>query len=484
MKPPSQAGLFSAVSSAFVIDIQSNLAPDPNQLTAAYMQVLLHTLNATLYPDVTLPPAAWSGPGNEVIVVQSLLYASLSTSLFAAFVAMLGKQWLNRFSRNKGRTVAEKSWDRQNKLQGIERWHFHVVMESLPIMLQLALLLLGSALSSYLLSLNRAVGIVLLSFTLSGLAFYVFITIAGSVFYECPYQTPMSLIIRAVISRLFLHFPRAVAPLVNNFFWLLARFDKIFRFAKSMIRQTPTLAVGIARGPPTMGSINVIPAPLFDDTLVDWFQHREDSKCVLWTMNASADADVLSFAFRFAADIVWYPAIATSASPSRLKGLFLECFIDGEVIPGVEERAGHIARILASILNIHACMGYNQEAISDVGKEIFALGWEHKDPDIAMAWWFLTLTFHEEILICPPLRKDASPAFCIWLSKMILQSVYWRQARGENRRYSIVWFGQPFEQFLKGRKVPNAVYLNLILACAVSLGLHLNISDLHMSDNS
>jgi hypothetical protein len=144
------------------------------------MQVLLHTLNATLYPDVSLPPAPWSGPGNEVVVVLCLLYASLSTSLFAAFVAMLGKQWLNRFSRNKGRTAAEKSWDRQNKLQGVKRWHFHIVMESLPIMLQLALLLLGSALSSYLWSLNRAVAVVVLSFTLSGLIFYVFITIAGS----------------------------------------------------------------------------------------------------------------------------------------------------------------------------------------------------------------------------------------------------------------------------------------------------------------
>ena len=450
------------------------------------MQVLLHTLNATLYPDVSLPPTTWSGPSTEVVVVQCLLYASLSTSLFAAFVAMLGKQWLNRFSRNKGRTAAEKSWDRQNKLQGIEKWRFHIVMESLPIMLQFALLLLGCAQCSYLWSLNRAVAIVLLSFTLSGIGFYAFITIAGSIFYKCPYQTPMSLMIRAVISRLSPLIPRAIASLANRFLWLLTRFNKIFRFTKSTIRrsQTPTLALGLAREPPAMGSINVIPAPLFDDSLVDWSQHREDSKCVLWTMDASADADVLSFAFRFAADIVWYPDIAATACPSRLAGLFFECFIDGQVIPGTEERACYIARILTSILNIRACTGHNSRVINDIGRKIFALGWEHKNPDIAMAWWFLTLTFHGEILVCPPLRKDASPAFCVWLSQMILQSVYWRQTRAESRRYSIVWFGQPFEQILTGRKVPNAVYLNLILACAVSLGLRINISDLHLFNNS
>ena len=448
------------------------------------MQVLLHTLNSTLYPDVTIPPATWSGPGNELVVVQCLLYASLSTSLFAAFVAMLGKQWLNRFSRNKGRTAAEKSWDRQNKLQGIEKWHFHIVMESLPIMLQLALLLLGCALSSYLWTLNRAVAVVVLSFTLSGLIFYTFMTIAGSLFYKCPYQTPMSLIIRAIISRLSPHIPRFISLLSSGFLWIFTRLDKIFCSAKLMVPRTSTFPLSLARGPPAMGFVNVVPAPFFDDSLFDWSQHREDSKCVLWTMDASADADVLSFAFRFAADIVWYPGIATSACPLRLMRQLLDCFVDGKVIPGAEERAGHIARLLASILNIHACMGYNLAAINDIGKEIFALGWEHKDPDIAMAWWFLTLTFHEEILVCPPLRKDASPAFCVWLSKMILQSVYWRQARAESGRYSIVWFGQPFEQILAGRKVPNAVYLNLILACAVSLGLRLNISDIHMSDNS
>jgi len=67
---------------------------------------------------------------------------------------------------------------------------------------------------------------------------------------------------------------------------------------------------------------------------------------------------------------------------------------------------------------------------------------------------------------------------------MILQSIYWRQGKTGNGRYSITSFRQPFKRLWRGRKIPNAVFLNLILACAVSLGLHLNITDLHMSDNS
>jgi len=448
------------------------------------MQVLLHTLNVSLYPDVAPPPATWSGPDHGVLVVQCLLYASFATSLFAAFVAMLGKQWLNRFARNTGRTAAEKSWDRQNKLQGMEQWRFHIVMECLPIMLQLSLLLLGCALSSYLWSINPIAAYVVLAVTAFGVVFYVFVTVAGSLFYECPYQTPVSLVVRMVILRLSPHVPHVVAPIIGYSLWILARLDEIFRFVKSMIRRAFAPALVVEHESYVMGGISVTPAPLFCDKLINWSQHREDSKCVLWTMDASADADVLLFAFRFAADIVWYPEIATSLCSLRVSGLFFDCFLDGEVIPGAEERASHIARILASILNIHACMGYNLEAIRHIGEKIRTLECGRRDPDVYFAWWFLTLISHEEVLVCPPLRKDASPAFCIWLSQMILQSIYWRQEKTGNGRYSITSFRQPFERLLRGRKVPNAVFLNLILACAVSLGLHLNITDLHMSDNS
>ena len=185
------------------------------------MQVLLHTLNGSLYPDVEPPPTTRSGPNDGVVAVQCLLYASLATSLFAAFVAMLGKQWLNRFARSNGRTAAEKSWDRQNKLQGMEQWHFCIVMESLPLMLQFALLLLGCSLSSYLWSMNTVVASIVLTATASGVIFYALVTVAGSLFYKCPYQTPMSLLARTVVSSLSLHVSRIVAPFTDHILWPL-----------------------------------------------------------------------------------------------------------------------------------------------------------------------------------------------------------------------------------------------------------------------
>lgn len=203
----SQAGLFSAVSSAFIIDVQSKLEPDPNEMNAAYMRVLIHAVDGSLYPNVDpLAAVAWNGPAAEIVIVQCLLYASLATSLFAAFVAVLRKQWVNRYIRNRRGSAAEKSWDRQRKLDGMGRWYFHVVMEGLPVMLQIALALLGCALSQYLWTINRTVAGVIIAATLFGFGFHFLDTIAAAISYGCAFQTPPSIPIRALtgyVSRIY-----------------------------------------------------------------------------------------------------------------------------------------------------------------------------------------------------------------------------------------------------------------------------------------
>ena len=98
-------GRFSAVSSAFIFDIQSKLEPDPNERTAAYIQILIHAVNGSLFPDADSNAATWAGPPSDVVQyfsTQSLLYAILVTSPFTSFMAMLGKQWINLHLRNRG----------------------------------------------------------------------------------------------------------------------------------------------------------------------------------------------------------------------------------------------------------------------------------------------------------------------------------------------------------------------------------------------
>ena len=195
----SQAGLFSAVTSAFIIDVQSQLQPDTGEETAALLRVLIYKIDNTTFGDdpPTLPQ--WTGPPHTIIQVQAILYASLAASLLSAFLAMLGKQWLNRYASTDLRgTAIERSQDRQRKLDGIITWYFDHVLESLPLMLQAALLLLGCALSRYLWQINVTVASVVLGVTSSGLAFYVFIFVAGVAFESCPYQTPGSHALRHI----------------------------------------------------------------------------------------------------------------------------------------------------------------------------------------------------------------------------------------------------------------------------------------------
>jgi len=117
-------------------------------------------------------------------------------SLLATFVAMLGKQWLNRYLRHTGRSMVERCGDRQRKFDGLEKWPFRLFIESLPIMLQIALLLLTCGLSRYMWSVNTSVARVIISFTVLGTLFYIGIVVAGTSLYECPFQTPASIGLR------------------------------------------------------------------------------------------------------------------------------------------------------------------------------------------------------------------------------------------------------------------------------------------------
>ena len=113
---------------------------------------------------------------------------------------MLGKQWLNRYdSTDRRGSAIDRGRSRQRKLDGIVTWYFEYVMESLPLMLQAALLLLGAALSRYLWEINITLASVVLAVTSFGVIFYVFIVAAGATFESCPYQTPAAHAIRCIL---------------------------------------------------------------------------------------------------------------------------------------------------------------------------------------------------------------------------------------------------------------------------------------------
>ncbi|KAF9783430.1 hypothetical protein BJ322DRAFT_1070796 [Thelephora terrestris] len=198
------AGLFSAVTSAFITQVQPQLQSDPNEETAALLRVLIHKIDNTTFGGDAPALPQWAGPPQAIIHVQCLLYASLFASLLAAFIAMLGKQWLSRYGSIDLRGSAiERSQDRQRKLNGVNAWCLSHVLESLPLMLQAALLLMGCALSRYLWEVDTTVAAVVVGMTSCGVLFYLSVVIVGAASINCPYQTPLSNLIRRSLDRFF-----------------------------------------------------------------------------------------------------------------------------------------------------------------------------------------------------------------------------------------------------------------------------------------
>ncbi|KAJ6501992.1 hypothetical protein C8R45DRAFT_767568, partial [Mycena sanguinolenta] len=135
------AGLFSAVSSAFIIQLQPQLASSP-------------------------PPT--------VILAQSFLYISLFITLFAALLAVLGKQWITHYEAAGSRgSIEERGLERQRKLDGLRQWKFDVVLQSFPLLLQLAVFLFSAALSIYLWTVHRTIAIIAIALTSSAFTIYI-----------------------------------------------------------------------------------------------------------------------------------------------------------------------------------------------------------------------------------------------------------------------------------------------------------------------
>ncbi|KAF7345628.1 hypothetical protein MVEN_01582000 [Mycena venus] len=136
------AGLFSAVDSAFIIQIQ--------------------------------PEFQSSEPPLVTLVAQSLLYISLGSTLLAALLAVLGKQWLMFYSAAGERgTLETRGLERQRKLDGLRKWKFETIMQTFPLLLQFALFVFAAALSVYLWKIHHVLAFIVLGLTSFGTAAYI-----------------------------------------------------------------------------------------------------------------------------------------------------------------------------------------------------------------------------------------------------------------------------------------------------------------------
>ena len=312
------------------------------------LQVIANNTNASLGGHVTtgsaVTPPPWTGPSPDAVRIGATLYASLSATLLAAFVAMLGKQWLKRYSQTEMRgSVIDRCRYRQRKMDGMDMWHFDLVMECLPMMLQAGLLLLGYALSDYLFSVNKVIASVTIGFASSGALFYLLIVFAAILSYNCPFQTPPSRIFR-----------------------LLFRLDKKRkkhskqgdkRFGRIFSRKKQDGLNGNNQGGDIRLQMTDSPL-LFPEKETDWDDYVLDSKCITRMFHMSTDADAATAIMRFIPEVVWYADIRTTPL-ERLYETVIECFDRSPdypvVIPKLKEKAYLSAKALVHLIIQRKC---------------------------------------------------------------------------------------------------------------------------------
>ena len=312
------------MTSAFIIEVDPQLQPDSGDETAALLRLLIYKIdNTTFGNDVPTIPQ-WTGPPRTLVYVQAILFASLAASLFSSFLAVLGKQWLNRYELKglRGSDI-ERDQERQRKLDGVEAWYFEAVMGSLPLMLQAALLLLGCALSLYLWGIDTTIASVVLGITSFGLIFYLFIIIAGVATENCPYQTPASQFfcylgrnfgnvvafpfretLRVVRNNVEFYHPWSFRGNLKKFFWHL------------LSEVPPAIAIDARRLWRVVKEIVVLPARLFrahnrtHDTYPTPGPRSTpqtavlDVRCISWTINTSFNNDVRTSVLKYLTSVL------------------------------------------------------------------------------------------------------------------------------------------------------------------------------------
>ena len=130
-------------------------------------------------------------------VRDNILFSlSLLFSLFAAFGAVLGKQWLIYYtSVNPGISDKKEAEDRQAKINGAATWQLQLILEMLlPTLLQVSLSLFIIGMIDFFYTTYPILGIWNSSLaTLATLLFFVTIILAV-IYPRCPYQSPLSVI--------------------------------------------------------------------------------------------------------------------------------------------------------------------------------------------------------------------------------------------------------------------------------------------------
>ncbi|KAK0441444.1 hypothetical protein EV421DRAFT_1711780, partial [Armillaria borealis] len=151
------AGLFSAVVTTLVVQTSQSLQPDYAAMSASllYESILVQRAIAngssvsSIAPSPLNPSIAFV-PATTDVWVNGLWFTSLFLSLTTALVAVLVKQWLHHYVALPSGAPRDRSFTRQFRYAGFQKWHVQVIIGLLPVLMHLALAIFLSGLVVFL----------------------------------------------------------------------------------------------------------------------------------------------------------------------------------------------------------------------------------------------------------------------------------------------------------------------------------------------
>lgn len=310
--------------------------------------------------------------------------------------------------------MIERCGDRQRKYDGLQKWPFYLIVESLPLMLQVSLFFFACGLSRYMASINTPVASVLVTLTLLGILFYLGIAIAGASSYECPFQTPVSAPLRSLWTK--------IMPCLRVLL-KVPQVGRLFRF--------PGLDIRRRRPSPTIHEVPRSPISPDPQPTIPWFAPGElatiqrrntiDTRCVSWFLRNITDPEALDTAIRLAGTILWFED-GTDVKPvyEMIITTFHACFgSDGEVYPGSKDRAYYSGRAILWIHSLALCE-------SEESARVFALPTTNQEYTASDDDLSHLLSIHSSMLDGRPFTSQLrhcteNPSHLRWVSSVLLR---------------------------------------------------------------
>lgn len=232
--------------------------------------------------------------------------AHISKSIREPSGSTLGKQSLSHFQHFGHGTVDGRGRQRPRKLIALYAWHSNAVLGSLPVLLQLSLLLFGVALSANLWTEQHIVACVIIGTTAFGTVFYALIVVAALISDVCPFQVPASKRLCSIGQR------------VVRFYNTLQKGNQtIFSSFLRFISYIPYIIITLFHSFASCISHRLSSKYAIENT---------DAPCVQWLLETPDDPDVITTVASLVPEVEWPRDLDVSCALLRLRDTFLDCF--------------------------------------------------------------------------------------------------------------------------------------------------------------